>query len=137
MKLRRLCFYTCLSVHRGGLPQCMLGYCHHKPPSGTRHPSGTRPDPPEAALPGSRHHHPLQDQTPPSSRWLRLRTVRILVECNCEGYKCSEHQRQQPMLVYSCKHTECQASMLAFPLGNDSVDLYCAKHTKRQWQCLC
>ena len=25
-KLRRLCFYTCLSVHRGGVPQCMLGY---------------------------------------------------------------------------------------------------------------
>ena len=25
-KLRRLCFYTCVSVHRGGLPQCMLGY---------------------------------------------------------------------------------------------------------------
>ena len=24
--LRRLCFYTCLSVHRGGLPHCMLGY---------------------------------------------------------------------------------------------------------------
>ena len=30
-KLRRVCFYTCLSVHRGGgVPQCMLGY--HPPP---------------------------------------------------------------------------------------------------------
>ena len=25
-KFRRLFFYTCVSVHRGGLPQCMLGY---------------------------------------------------------------------------------------------------------------
>ena len=37
-KLRRLCFYTCLSVillTGGGLPQYMLGY---HPPPGTRHP---------------------------------------------------------------------------------------------------
>ena len=41
-KLRRLCFYTCLSVHKGGgQPQCMLGY-HHPPgagiPTRSRHP---------------------------------------------------------------------------------------------------
>ena len=51
-KLRRLCFYTCVSVHRGGgLPQCILGY-----------------------------DTPLKEQAPPSRRLL-LRTVRILLEC--------------------------------------------------------
>ena len=47
-KLRRLCFYTCLSVilfTGGGLPQCMLGY--HPP--GTRHPPGA--DPPGPGTP--------------------------------------------------------------------------------------
>ena len=70
MKLQRLCFYTCLSVHRrGDLPQCILEY--HTPPR-SRH------------LPRSRH---PQDQTSPTrtrhplSRRLLLRTVRILLEC--------------------------------------------------------
>ena len=63
-KLRRLCFYTCLSVHGGGQPQCMLVY----------HPR-------EQAPPGTRH--PPQDQAPPlpKNRRLLLRTVRILLEC--------------------------------------------------------
>ena len=43
-KLRRLCFYTCLSVHGGGSAQCMLGY-----------------QPPEQTLPGSRQPPPPAD----------------------------------------------------------------------------
>ena len=34
-KLRRLCFYSCLSVHGRGLPQCMLG-CHPPLPGTVR-----------------------------------------------------------------------------------------------------
>ena len=65
-KLRRLCFYTCLSVHRGGLPQCMLGYPPEQAPPRSR-------NPPEETSP--------REQTPPPSRRLLLRTVRILLEC--------------------------------------------------------
>ena len=42
-KLRRLCFYTCLSVilfTGRGLPQCMLGYHTPRPAPLTRHPPG-------------------------------------------------------------------------------------------------
>ena len=63
-KLRRLCFYTCLSFcSRGGLPQCMLGY--HPPRPGT--------PPPDQAPPGP--------GPPREQRLLLLRTVRILLEC--------------------------------------------------------
>ena len=55
-KLRRLCFYTCVSVHRGGLPQCMLGYHHPSPPPPE---AGTSP---EQTPPRSRH---PREQTPP------------------------------------------------------------------------
>ena len=84
MKLQRLCFYRCLSVHSGGLPQCMLGYTPPRPP-----PSRHTP-PKEQTLPQSRHplesRHPpeadtpLEQTTPPVKRPL-LRTVRILLEC--------------------------------------------------------
>ena len=52
-KLRRLCFYTCLSFcsQGGGLPQCMLGY-HHLPPRADTHPQSR---PPGAGIPPSRH----------------------------------------------------------------------------------
>ena len=64
----------CHSVHRGGLPQCMLGY--HAPPEQTPPPGpGT---PPEQTPPQSRH--PPGAGTSPSRRLL-LRTVRILMEC--------------------------------------------------------
>ena len=68
--LRRLCFYTCLSVHTGGgrLPQCMLGY--HPP----------REDLPEADPPKTRP-SPGADAPPSGERWPLLRTVRILLEC--------------------------------------------------------
>ena len=59
-KLRRLCLYTCLSVHRGGLPQCMLGY----------HPWSRIPP---------RSRHPPRTRQPPKQ--LVLRTVHILLEC--------------------------------------------------------
>ena len=90
MKLRRLCFYTCVSVHRGGLPQCMLGY-HPLPGAGTtlpwsRHPpvAGTaqsRHPPEQAHLPPEQA--PPLEQAPPTtpSRRLLFRTVRILLEC--------------------------------------------------------
>ena len=70
--LRRLCFYTCLSVHGGGgLPQYMLGYHHPSPPG-----ADTANLPPR-----SRHRHPPGSRHPPPSRRLLLRTVCILLEC--------------------------------------------------------
>ena len=44
-KLRRLCFYTCVSVHGGGgcLPQCMLGPPEQTPPRGRHPPEQTPP----------------------------------------------------------------------------------------------
>ena len=56
-KLQRLCFYTCISVHKGGVPAQV--------PPRTRY------------LPCTRY--PLGPGTPPSRRLL-LRTVRILLE---------------------------------------------------------
>ena len=73
-KLRRLCFYTCLSVHReGGLPQCMLGYHHPHPP--------LEQAPPQEQAPPGADNPPPRKQTPPPSRWLLLQTVRIILEC--------------------------------------------------------
>ena len=60
-KLRRLCFYTCLSFcPRGGgvLPQCMLGY---HPPS--RPPPGADPPPPRSRH-TARSRHPPGADTP-------------------------------------------------------------------------
>ena len=62
---------------QGGLSQCMLGY----DPPGTR--DFRRPDPPGPDTPRTRH-SPGPDTPPeqvPPSRWLRLRIVRILLEC--------------------------------------------------------
>ena len=60
-RLRRLCFYTCLSVcPQRGLPECMLGY--HLPGPGT---------PKDQAAPGAdipRSRLPL-DQAPPGTRY--------------------------------------------------------------------
>ena len=51
-KLQRLCFYTCVSVQRGGLSQCMLRY-----PPGSRQPPPARAGTPprKEASPRSRH----------------------------------------------------------------------------------
>ena len=98
-KLRRLCFYTCLSFcSQGGLPLCMLGYhppaadpptpgpgtCWEETPQ-TRHPppppgADTPPDqaPPRPGI--TQGADTAREQTPPG-RWLLLRTVRILLEC--------------------------------------------------------
>ena len=54
MKWRRLCFYRCVSVHRGGV--CLSACWDTTPPSGSRHP------PPRADTPRSRH---PPEQTPP------------------------------------------------------------------------
>ena len=98
-KLRRLCFYTCLSFcSQGGLPQCMLGYhpldqappgpgtpqAKYTPPGpGTPPEPGTLPD--QAHILGPGTPTPLGPGTPrtrhPPSRRLLLRTVRILLEC--------------------------------------------------------
>ena len=85
-KLRRLCFYTCLSVHRGVCLSARdttppgadtpLGSRHHPPPPTV----GTFPGadlPPEQAPPWKQT---PRDQAPPTRRLL-LRTVRILLEC--------------------------------------------------------
>ena len=76
---------VCHSVHRGGLPQCMLGWhppwsrppradtpqSRHPPeqtPPQSRHPleqTPPGPDPPRPDPSQSRHHPPPQDQTPP------------------------------------------------------------------------
>ena len=69
-KLRRLCFYTCVSVHRGGLPQCMLGYHHPSPqkqaPPQSRHPPGADTPTPWEQTPQSSQ--PPREQAPPRSR---------------------------------------------------------------------
>ena len=88
MKLRRSCFYTCLSVilFTGGGGGGCLSACWDAPrsrPPRTRHPPGAGT--PRADTPPSRHTHPEQTHTPgnrhPPSRRLMLRTVRILLEC--------------------------------------------------------
>ena len=83
MKLWRLCFYTCVSVHRGGLPQCMLGY--HPPgpgtPPGTRYPPKDQAPPRDQTPPPPGTRHPPQTRHTPRSRRLLLRTARILLEC--------------------------------------------------------
>ena len=100
-KLRRLCFYTCLSFcSQGGSASVHAGI----PPPPSRHPLGADTPrsgtPPNQAPPGSRHplehtHPPPPDQehspeqaTPPprEQRRLLLRTVRILLECILVGY---------------------------------------------------
>ena len=65
-----------LSVHRGGLPQCMLGY----QPLWDQAP-GTPPRPDTPPTPRDQANTPPPDQAPPPSRRLLLRTVRILLEC--------------------------------------------------------
>ena len=74
-KLRRLCFYTCLSFcsQGGGLPQCMLGYhppdqarpwTRHTP---TRHTPQTRylPHRADTSPPPPRTRHHPSDKAPP------------------------------------------------------------------------
>ena len=85
-KLRRSCFYTCVSVHRRGLPQCMLGYYPTPPPTPR---AGIPPGPGAPPGPGT----PLQDQAPPGTRHpprrrLLLRTVCILLECILVWFCC-------------------------------------------------
>ena len=86
MKLRRLCFYTCLSVHRWGcLPQCMVGYQslqEQTPPTPqSRQPLG-------AAIP--------QEQTPsgadpPRSRH-PLRSRHFPPPLGADGYCCRQYE---------------------------------------------
>ena len=81
-KLRRLCFYTCLSFcSQKGVPeQVPPGPC--TPPPG-RYTPWTRYTPQDQVHPPSRYTctTPPGRYTPPPSRRLLLRTVRILLEC--------------------------------------------------------
>ena len=88
-KLRRLCFYTYLSVHRGGLPQCMLGY--HPPWPGTTPPRDQAHTPRPGTPP--RKQTPPREQTPPadgycSRRYASYWNAFLLPPTNvvCEGY---------------------------------------------------
>ena len=85
-KLRRLCFYRRLSVHRGGGGVCLSAYwdtthTHTHPQKQT--PPQSRPPrtryPPDQTPPWSRH--PTGSDTPPPKIRPLLRTVRILLEC--------------------------------------------------------
>ena len=60
----------CDSVHKGGLPQCMLGY---HPPAADPPQAGT---PPWSRPPRSRHPPPMLGDT------VNARAVSILLECN-------------------------------------------------------
>ena len=76
---------VCHSVHRGGLPQCMLGYQHPPDQTHTPHPPpGSRP-PQDQTTPGIRHPPPEQTPCPPQGSRLQHtvyeRPVRILLEC--------------------------------------------------------
>ena len=89
--LRRLCIHRCLSVHRGGLLHCMLGYTPlwadisslGRPPTRAYTPPGRSPW--ADTIPG--RHPPGQTppgQIPPSSAcWdtVHKRAVRIPLEC--------------------------------------------------------
>ena len=113
-KLRRLGYVftrVCHSVHRGGLPQCMLGYHPAWEEAGTAPPDQAPPEqvpsqeqtPLDKAPPRSRH--PLH-QAPPGSRHpprrLLLRTVRILLECILvfEEFLQSTKTRNNPSIDY-------------------------------------
>ena len=65
-KLRRLCFYTCLSFcsQGGGVPQCMLAY--HYPPR-SRHPPEA--DTPPGADPCWTRHPPGSGNPPEQTPW--------------------------------------------------------------------
>ena len=88
----RLCFYMCLILFTGGLPQCMLGITPRTrhPPMDQTPPSGA--DPPDQIIhpPGTRHspqeHTPLGSDTSLSEQCMlgdtgNKRAVRILLEC--------------------------------------------------------
>ena len=78
---------VCHSVHRGGLPQCMLGYppgSDSTPPDQADTPQ-TRHPPDQADPPWTRHHHPPDKADGPSRSRLQHavyeRPVSILLEC--------------------------------------------------------
>ena len=79
---------VCDSVHRGGLPQCMLGYhpLGADTPPEQAHPPRSRHPPRAGTPPGSRHPHPPRPGTPQAQSMLgdmlNGRAVRVLLECN-------------------------------------------------------
>ena len=81
---------VCDSVHRGGLPQCILGYSPPRPEAGNP-PPRTRPPGPEAGTPGPDTH---PGTSPPPAQCMlgdngNKRAVHILLECNLLGFFCS------------------------------------------------
>ena len=96
------------SAHRGGLPQCMLGYHpQDQAPPGTRHPPrpGTpwdqAPHPPPGAgtpprlgtFPPTRHPPPRQSML---GGTVNEQAVRILLECNLVGPIIDEVMNARP-----------------------------------------
>ena len=59
--LRRLCFHRCLSVHRGCVPLCMLGYA----PRDQSLPPGNRHPPSQEQTPLQEQTHPRKSRHPP------------------------------------------------------------------------
>ena len=82
-ELRRLCFYRCLSVHRGGVPAPRGGSAsvHAGTPPAKETPTPRRPpkETPHQGDPPAKE-TPLPRRSPPERRPL-LRMVRILLEC--------------------------------------------------------
>ena len=80
---------VCDTVHRGGLPQCMLGYHNPPPPEQTHTPQDQAP-PRSRHTPWTRHlpwgvdppgtRHPLAQSMLGGT--VNARAVRILLECN-------------------------------------------------------
>ena len=86
--MRRLCFYSCLSVHRGvsasvhaGIPPPTPPGTRHPPWSRYTHPGTSTPPPEQTHLPPGPGPLPRGSRHPHRSRRLLLRTVRILLEC--------------------------------------------------------
>ena len=87
-KLRRLCFYRRLSVHRGGVPDQVHTPPEEQTPPGTRYTPWSRHPPRARFTPQDQVHPPPGPGTPPRTRYTPpseirplLRTVRIILEC--------------------------------------------------------
>ena len=105
-KLRRLCFYRRLSVHKVGGGVCLSACWDTTPQKQTPPKKQTPPQeqtppraaeqtppksrhPPEADTPPKSRHPPKEADTPPPEIRPLLRTVRILLECilECAGFR--------------------------------------------------
>ena len=146
-KLRRLCFYTCLSVHKGESASVHAGIPPPLPEQtapGTRHPlrAGILPgagNPPGAGTPQSRQSrdqtHPLSrpptpDETSPRNQTPPKQTARILLEYILVFYFC----HTEPFSGTKIKYISCVKSLKFAPVTRRVCDdfnllfifLYCS-----------